>query len=351
MGAHVSTLRRLDDLLDLLGPGPWRRSEVLAAGWSRSSIDHAVTAGHLLRPRRGLLELPDRPRRSDQLPMPYDVRVARMRALAPGLAPGAVFSHDSAAHVHRLWTPGTPQPLIHVTVPGGRERTNAGLTVHSSELPPAFVIERAGVKVTTIARTAVDLGIRGDLPAALVAADSALRLLVLEEWPGGERDLREGRVPAHILETARATLETAALAVRGWPGSGTVAAAIAAADPRSESAFESWSRGWILVVGLPRPEINRRVFGASGRTYYGDFVWDEQRLIGEVDGLGKYGTTAAEARRAMRAERERQADLEGAGWRLRRWMPGDSGAAIVGRLGRALYLDPAVIRGAARRGA
>ena len=35
---------------------------------------------------------------------------------------------------------------------------------------------------------------------------------------------------------------------------------------------------------------------------------------------------------------ELKADLEAAGWRLVRWVPGDAGATLVARVGRALYL-------------
>lgn len=83
------------------------------------------------------------------------------------------------------------------------------------------------------------------------------------------------------------------------------------------------------------------VFGGSGRTYYGDFVWRRHRLIGEADGVGKYGDTAAAIRQALRAERARQADLEAGGWRVARWVTGDPGRSVVARVGRALYLEAA----------
>ncbi len=83
------------------------------------------------------------------------------------------------------------------------------------------------------------------------------------------------------------------------------------------------------------------VFGGSGRTYYGDFVWRRHRLIGEADGVGKYGDTAAAIRQALRAERARQADLEAGGWRVVRWVTGDPGRSVVARVGRALYLEAA----------
>jgi hypothetical protein len=63
------------------------------------------------------------------------------------------------------------------------ERLDAGLKVHSSRLPDEHIVRRDGLRVTTVARTAVDLALGGDLPSALVAADSALRHLVLDVVP------------------------------------------------------------------------------------------------------------------------------------------------------------------------
>jgi len=126
-------------------------------------------------------------------------------------------------------------------------------------------------------------------------------------------------------------LDDAFSVIWSWPGSIVVRDAIALADPCAESPFESWSRAWILRSGLPRPEVNVPVFGGSGRTYYGDFVWRRHRLIGEADGVGKYGDTAAAIRQALRAERARQADLEAGGWRVVRWVTGDPGRSVVAR--------------------
>lgn len=131
-------------------------------------------------------------------------------------------------------------------------------------------------------------------------------------------------------------LDAAFAVTWSWPGTRVVRTALDLADPASESPFESWSRGWILGSSLPLPEVNAEVVGASGRRYFGDFVWRSRRLIGEADGLGKYGSTPHEIRAAMKAERRRQADLEAAGWMFVRWMTGDSGPSFLWRLGRAL---------------
>ena len=346
MGVHRSSQLRFERLLDGIGVGPWSRQELLVAGWRPGDGDRAVRRRQIVRIRRGLYALPDAASRAEQLAIPYDARLARLYALARNLDPRAAVSHDSAAHVHGLWTPGARAPLAHVTVPGATERVDAGLQVHSSALPEELVEVVEGLRVTTVARTAVDLSLGKDLPSALVAMDGALRKLVLLSVRQGDRRLRDGAVPDDAVEQHRRSLRTAAQVVRGWPGSRVVGSAVDLADPRSESPYESWSRGWILAVGLPRPEVNRAVRGASGRTYFGDLLWSDRRLIGEIDGVAKYGSSSHEIRQALRAERERQADLEAAGWRLVRWVPGDAGATLVARVGRALYLgrDDAPLR-------
>ena len=232
--------------------------------------------------------------------------------------------------------------MVHMTVPGQSERDDAGVRVHGSGLMPAHVVDIDGLRVTSVARTAVDLARAGDLSHALVATDSALRLLLATSYPDLNGRLRQGTVSAGDVECARGELTDVVATMTGWPGVRTARTAVAAADPASESPFESWSRGWIVAVGLPSPVLNLALTGASGRRYFGDFVWPEHGVVGEADGIGKYGASGDQVRTAIRAERERQLDLEAAGWRFVRWVVGDSGATIVARLGRALYLPPVV---------
>ena len=254
------------------------------------------------------------------------------------VAAEAVVSHDSAALLHKTWLPGRPKGLVHVTVPGQAERWAAGLRVHSSCLPDEFVTTIDGIRVTTLARTAMDLARGRSLPWALVAIDGACRRLIELERPGASRELRERNVPHELVAHARDQLEDAFAVTWSWPGTRTVRQALDLADPRSESPLESWSRGWILLSGLPQPATAGPVSGASGRRYWGDFVWAAERVIGESDGLGKYGTNEAEVRARLRMERERQGDLEAAGWRFVRWTYGEPGSRVVARIARSLYL-------------
>jgi hypothetical protein len=338
MGTHRESHRKLVELVGALGPGPWDRDQLRAQGWSDGQLERALARGDIARVRRGLYVVTDAENVAQQLAIPYDSYRARLAGFARSLPVTAAFSHGSAAHVLGLWDPLPRSPLVHVTEPQQSGRTDGVLRVHGASLPPAHVAVVDGLRCTSVPRTAVDLARGGDLPSALVVMDSAMRLLLARRVPDLTRRLRSGSVEREAVDDVRAQLRAAGEFVRGWPGGRTVAAAVAAADPRSESPFESWSRGWMLAVGLPVPALNLIVRGKSGRTYVGDFVWVEERVIGEADGVGKYGRSGPEIRSALRAERERQADLEADGWCVVRWVTGDQGAQIVARVSRALYI-------------
>jgi len=371
MAPHSSSLARVDRLLHVLGPGPWPVADLLAAGWTRGQLQRAVATGLLARPRRGMYTAPETGRAQLSLAVgsagaplgaaeatsaavtarPSSVHRSRLRALAQRLPSSAVFSHASAGRELGLWLPYPADPVAHVTIPGQADREAAGLHVHGSGLPTRFVMHGEGFLLTDIRRTAVDLARPCDLPHALIPIDSALRLMLEADYSDLDRHLRRREVPYDAVERARGRFDEVLDAMTGWPGMRTARAAVAAADPASASPYESWSRGWMLAVGLPPPELNVVLRGASGREYVVDFLWRDRGLIGEADGMSKYGRTAEEIRRTMRAEKERQADLEAAGWRFARWVVGDSGATIVARVGRALYLPPSSRDAALRRGA
>jgi very-short-patch-repair endonuclease len=70
-----------------------------------------------------------------------------------------------------------------------------------------------------------------------------------------------------------------------------------------------------LLVGHP--------VTAAGRTVRADLADPEAKVVLEVDGWTKYGTTASEVRRQLEYERGRQALIEAQGWPVRRWAPSD----------------------------
>ena len=83
-------------------------------------------------------------------------------------------------------------------------------------------------------------------------------------------------------------------------------------------------------AGLPQPRTNVKI-GRHER----DFVWPEQRLIVEVDSWTFHGT-----RQAFERDRETDAELTAAGWRVMRvtWRQlTQEPEAVIARLARALY--------------
>jgi hypothetical protein len=319
MAQHATSLAAVERLVEQLGPGPWRRAEVLAAGWTDGAVRRAVEYGRLIRPHRGVLALPD--------PSTH----AALRASLLVTRDGGSGCSQTAGDVHGLWLPRR-DGLVHVSVPGEPDRLDHGMRVHGSRLPERFVETVHGLRVTTVARTAVDLARGERLPDALMVMDSAARALAARDLGYEVRDLRDPGLREAAGTHARSRLWEAFEAVRGWPGTVVARAAIELLDPGSESPLESVSRGWMIEGELPPPLVGHRVVGASGTVYWGDFAWLGPRVLGEADGIGKYGTEETAVQRALRAERSRQQDLEDAGWRFVRWGWTDSPRSLLSRL-------------------
>jgi hypothetical protein len=310
-----------------LGPGPWRLRDVRATGWTDAAVRAAMAAGRVVRPRRGVVALPGA---SDTDPR-HDIRAALLVA-----GPYAVVSHDSAVRWHELWQPRLMSPLVHLTVPGEPGRVDRGVRIHRSALPAELVTTTHGWPVTTLARTAADAARGRPLIDAAALVDSAARRILEVDHGFSPRGLRETEHREHRRDLVVAALNEAAESVAGWPGSRVLQRAIALVEPLSESAFETWSRVWIHASALPRPEVAFAVQGASGRWYYSDFGWPEHGVLGEADGIGKYGTDPAHVARALRAERLRQRDLEDADWTVMRWDSAEPPRSVLRRLRTAL---------------
>ena len=131
-----------------------------------------------------------------------------------------------------------------------------------------------GIPVLSVARTLVDLG-RHDRRDAIMAVDAALR----------ERLVTRDDIDRSLEQAV------------GWPGVKQAREVLALADPRAESPLESLARLVLHDDGFPPPDDLQRWFGHDRV----DMVFDRQRLILEIDGLGKYrNTTPAEEKRRER---------------------------------------------------
>jgi hypothetical protein len=220
-------------------------------------------------------------------------------ALAGVLAAGdgAVASHTTAAALWRL--DGVAQgDVVHVSVPSGRQvRPLAGVAVHrSGDLVAADVEGRRTVPCTTPARTLIDIAPMVT-PRGLEAAldDAERRGLVWRphlRWRVGE------------------------LRGRGRAGAGQVARLLDRTEgrPLGDSWLEQAAIRAIVGAGLPAPRCQVGLRPAGGRVARVDLLWDDARLVVELDGHADHAT-----RRRRQADAERSARLGLLGWQTVRF--------------------------------
>lgn len=175
---------------------------------------------------------------------------------------GAALSHRSAAS---LWGMLPPQPgPIHVTVPGtaGRKRQK-GIRLHRSRtLEAELVTSRAGIPVTTPARTIADL--------RRTASSAQVR-----------RAIRQANVLGLPVEE------------EGTPD-------------RTRSELETRFLRLCRLSKLPGPEVNVPV-----GPFLVDFLWRDRRLIVETDGYRYHS-----GREAFEADRDRDLKLKSLGYEV-----------------------------------
>jgi superoxide dismutase, Fe-Mn family len=168
------------------------RAQLLAAGVGSKSISRRVRDGRLHRLHPGVYAVGH----------PVLVPKGRMLAAVLACGPGAVLSHTSAAALHGLREEG---PRTHVTVRRPGPHSSERIVVHRTRrLDPADVTSIDGIRVTTIARTTLDLAEQLNLRqlATLIDQAEALRIFdltgleaTIARNPGRERP--RPRRPGH----------------------------------------------------------------------------------------------------------------------------------------------------------
>lgn len=183
-----------------------------------------------------------------------------------------------------------------LTVPGGDLREQPGLTVHRDLLADDEITDAGGICVTTALRTAWDLARWLPTVEAVVAMDALAR--VGRFTPGAVLQIHD-RYPRSRWR-------------RRLP------AVIDLSDPRAESPMETRSRLVLVQRGLPRPELQHRVFGEFGEFIARlDMAYPELKLAMEYDGRGHLQAwqQASDARRLNA--------LDAAGWSVLRFTATD----------------------------
>jgi Protein of unknown function (DUF559) len=224
--------------------------QLRALGLGKDAIAHRAGSGRLHRVHEGVYAV-----------MPAALLRAEGRWLAAVLACGAnaALSHTSAAAFWALRPDTTGRP--HVVVPSQAGRAQPAIVVHRCRsLAADEVVERDGIRVTTVARTLLD-----------VARSRPRRVL--------ERCV-EGALIARVFDLT----DVEALLARhaGRPGTARVAAAVDVARDEPPLLRSELERRFLALCadhGIPAPAANVPV-----GDYVVDFLWREERLAVETDG-------------------------------------------------------------------
>lgn len=268
---------------------PLRRAELLELGLQKFDIERLVRRGHLQHAHGRYV----------------DGRIERRLAViacAQAAHPRSVISHRTAAELTglRVWsgaTPGSSANTVWLSCEPGARRNlkRTDVVLRRAGLVEADLELHHGLWLTSTARTTVDLARELPLPEAVVTADHALSRGV-----------------------SRIELDAALARQYNWPGIANARAAIAFAEPLSESALESFARAILVAGGLPDPILQAQFWdGYRWLTDRVDLWWPEFRTVGEADGLEKYeAATARERRGRLRRAFERDQRLADRGLEL-----------------------------------
>lgn len=227
------------------------------AGVGRGSIEWRLANGTLHPVFRGVYLV------GHGVPVAGAVELAAILAVGDG----SLVSHRSAA---ALWgLAKRPFREVEVTVVRRDCRSRDGLRVHRVEtLDAADRAHKRGIPVTSPARTIVDYA----ATASAIEVEHALTEAYVNSLTDERRVLAAiERVPNHAgVASLRAIL--------GQPGG----------PQRTRSGGERAMLKLIRAAGLPAPRTNVLVAGFNA-----DFIWQEERLIVEVDGYPFHAHRAA----------------------------------------------------------
>jgi very-short-patch-repair endonuclease len=264
------------------------RLQLRDAGLGRGAIDHRIAAGRLVPVHRGVYAVGHRSR----------TRHATWMAAVLACGDGSVVSHRSAAALWgiRRWAPIRAE----VTTPTQRRRP--GVIVHVRRTTPAERAVHAGIPVTSVARTIVDL-------AHALDADELERLVRETEF---QRRLDIGGIRASLARRPSPTL-----------------AALLDCIAPTQSRHEDRLLRICERHGLPTPLTQQRV---GARTV--DFLWPDARLVVEIDSWDAHGT-----RSAFQNDRTASNGLQLAGYLVLRFTDADlvrQPARVAREISRAL---------------
>jgi hypothetical protein len=182
---------------------------------------------------------------------------------------GTVLSHASAARAHRLPLYAADDGLVHVTRLRFHDRRLtrivAGIKHHSGLLADEDIVEVDGVRVTSPARTVLDVTAEFGYLSGLVVADAVLRSGVPREALQATVD----RQPHHPHVMTRRMV-------------------VAEADGRAETPIETLGRHVVKQMGISDVQPQQTVDLPDGSRAVVDLYSARLRHVFECDGKLKY---------------------------------------------------------------
>lgn len=255
------------------------RRQLLDLGIGPGAISTRLTRGYLHAVHHGIYAVGH----------PVLTRYSRWMAAVLACGPGAVLSHRSAAALWGLLNVST-QP--EVTRPG-RFRKRPGIAAHFGAVPADERTVREGIPVTSVPRAILDLaGLGARRQVQRVMYEAEVRQLTDEFSVPDLLARYPRRAGAPLLQE----LLTDGPAVRGTPIN------------RIEDRFADL----LDQHNVPQPRFNPHL-SVAGRQFRPDCLWQQDKLLVELDGAAVHGT-----RKAFEGDRERDRILLAAGYRTMR---------------------------------
>jgi hypothetical protein len=255
----------MDELAALHDDQVFLRREALEHGYNDLDLKHAVRDRVLARVRHGAYTL----RGVWDAAGAVEQHRLKCHAVLRSHSASLALSHTSAAVEHGLRLHQPDLAKVHVTCLDRHiARTTPDVVYHQGKCAEHDLTSHNGVLLVSPVRAGLETALQGDTAQGVVVLDSLVDL---------------GLAP---LEEIHAGYER----FRGNPASRRLQVVVRLVRKGANSVGESLSRHLMFRCGLPEPELQFEVYDAEGR-FIGrtDFAWPAYGLLGEFDGLTKYG--------------------------------------------------------------
>lgn len=288
IGGMNDAFRPLSDLL--------LSTRLARAGGDPRELRHAFRRGELVRLRRGAYCPRERWATLDE----RNRHLALAHAVVQQAREPIVLAGLTAAAVWGMPVPSGYGPDVVVLDSyrgGGRSEPGVRRTTQGAET--AEVVQRGDVRVTSVARTALEVARGASFEFAVGSVDWAL-------WRKNPdsvlRELLERDLARFAPRTRGRHLERV----------------VAFATDRSDSFGESRTRAVVHELGFAEPTLQFELVDREGRMF-ADFAWPEARVILEFDGDVKFSDprySGGDPVARVRAQRAREARLRRLGWTI-----------------------------------